>query len=304
MLRLSRVTPWMLPGFLRLAGRIHSDTFLAQIDGYNFLRLGPSFELTGSYDHRIDPQPYLWGYKLSVQPTANLQLGISVTTVFAGLGRPLTFGTFFHSLSFNGNAQAVEPGDRRTGFDFSYRIPGLRKWLVLYSGSVSEDEPNPIVYPRRSAWNPGIYLPKVPGLPKLDVHFESAYTNLKNDPRPGVFYTNLHYAGGYTNNGQIMGDWVGPEARAYQLWASYWRTGQSKIQVGYRAQIVDPSYVGGGRLEDFSGGYDFRLRSDMRMKAVLQYERWKYPVLASAQQSNFSVLVQLTYQSGRLRPIK
>lgn len=301
MLRLSRVTPWKLPGLLGALGRVHSDSFLAQMDGYNFARLGPSFELTGAYEHRIDPQPYLWGYKLSLQPTANLQIGVSITTVFAGLGRPLTFDTFFHTFSHGGNAQAVEPGDRRTGFDFSYRMPGLRKWLILYSGSMSEDEPNPIAYPRRSAWNPGIYLPQIPGLRKVDLHAEAAYTNLPNDPRPAVFYTNLHYAGGYTNNGQIMGGWVGPEAQAYQVWANYWRTGQSKIQFGYRTHVVDRVYAGGGRLQDFNGSYDLPLRRDMKMKAGMQYERWNFPALASTPQSNFTVSVQFTYQPGHVR---
>jgi hypothetical protein len=234
----------------------------------------------------------------------NLQLGVSVTTVFAGLGRPLTFDTFFHSLSFSGNAQAVEPGDRRTGFDFSYRIPGLRKWLVVYSGSVSEDQPNPIVYPRHSGWNPGVYLPAIPGVPKLDLHFETAYTNLPNDPRSGIFYTNSHYAGGYTNNGQIMGDWVGPQARAYHAWTNYWRTGRSRIQFGFRAQVVDPSYVGGGRLTDVSGSYDFQVRPQMRLKTGLQYERWKFPVLGSTPQSNITFSVQFTYERKQPRAAK
>ena len=300
MLRLSRVTPAKLPGFLRVLGPVHSDTFLAQLDGYNFVKLGPSFELTGSYEHRIDPQPYLWGYKVSLQPTANLQIGVSITTVFAGMGRPLTFDTFFHTFSHSGNAQAVEPGDRRTGFDFSYRIPGLRRWLIVYSGSMSEDEPNPIAYPRRSAWNPGIYLPQIPGLRKLDLHAEVAYTNLPNDPRPAVFYTNTHYAGGYTNNRQIMGGWVGPEGQAYQAWANYWFTGQSKIQLGFRTQVVDRSYVSGGRLQNYNGSYDLQLRPNMKIKGGLQYERWKFPVLANAPQSNFTASVQFTYQPGHL----
>lgn len=299
MLRLSRVSPWKLPGLLGVLGQVHSDTFLAQMDGYHFVRLGPTFELTGSYEHHIDPQPYLWGYKLSVQPTANLQLGISITTVFAGQGRPLTFDTFFHTFSSSGNIQAVEPGDRRTGFDFSYRIPGLRKWLILYSGGMSEDEPNPIAYPRRSAWNPGIYLPQIPGLPKLDLHAEAVYTNLPNDPRPAVFYTNSHYAGGYTNNGQIVGSWTGPEAQAYQFWANYWRSGQRKIQLGFRTQVVDRAYVGGGRVQDINGSYDFLLRPDMKVKAGAQYERWKFPKLGSTPQSNFTISVQFTYQPGR-----
>lgn len=300
MLRLSRITPFRLPSILGMLGDIRSESFLGQLDGYHFLRLGPTFVLTGSYDNSINPQPYIWGQKVSLQPTANLEIGVSMTTVFAGLGRPLTWRTFLHSLSTSGNAQPIEPGDRRTGFDFSYRIPGLRKWLVLYNGSMAEDQPNPVAYPRHSAMNPGIYLPQIPKLRKLDLHLETGYTNLPNDPRSAVFYTNVHYAGGYTNYGQIMGSWLGPEARGYQVWSNYWRSGESKIQFGYRKQTVDPAYAGGGLLQDVSGRYDFLLRPTLAVNAGMQYERWNFPVQTNRTESNFAVSVQITYRPARI----
>ncbi len=300
MLRLNRVLPFKLPGVLRILGRVQSDSFLGQLAGYNFLRLGPSFVVTGSYEHPIDPQPYIWGQKFAFQVTSNLQLGVSVTTVFAGLGRPLTLDTFLQTFSLNGNAQRTEPGDRRTGFDFSYRIPGLRRWLILYNAALSEDELNPIAYPRRSAMNPGVYFPQIPGLHGVDLHGEAVYTDLPSDPRRAVFYTNMHYVGGYTNNGQIIGSWVGPEARGYQLWANDWRSGQNKIQIGYRRQTVDPSYIGGGHLQDINGTYEFLLRSGLRVKAGMQYERWSFPVLADAPKSNLALSLQFTYHAPRL----
>jgi hypothetical protein len=303
MLRLTNTTPFRLPSLLGLLGEIRSESFIGQLGGYHFLRLGPSFVVTGSYDHNINPQPYIWGQKLGLNLTPNLQLGVSITTVFAGMGRPLTFRTFFHSFSMSGDSQAVEPGDRRTGFDFTYRVPGLRRWLVLYNGSMSEDEPNPIAYPRRSAMNPGIYLPQIPKIQKLDLRVETGYTDLPNDPRLGVFYRNAHYEGGYTNYGQIMGSWLGPQARGYQVSSNYWQSAQSKIKFGYRKQVVDPVYVGGGTLQDFSGGYDFSLRSSMALSAGAQYERWNFPALTSRTQSNLSISMQITYRpawfSGR-----
>lgn len=301
MLRLTRVTPFELPSVLGLLGGIRNDAFLGRIEGYNFLRLGPEFLLTGSYDRPIDPQPYIWGEKIAFQPTPNLQFGVSITTIFAGLGRPLTFDTFLHSFSSSGNGQPVEPGDRRTGFDFSYRIPGLRNWLVLYNGSMTEDEPNPIAYPRRSAMNPGVYLPRIPKLHKLDLRVETGYTNLPNDRRAAVFFRNWHYAGGYTNYGQIMGSWLGPQARAYQVWSNYWRSGTSKFQVGYRRQTVDPTYAGGGTLQDISGRYDFQPTPTVAVSTGLQYERWNFPVLAAQNQSNVALSLQITYRPGAIR---
>ncbi len=296
MLRLTSTTPFKLPSLLGWLGPMRSDSFIGQLDGYNFLRLGPSFVLTGSYDHMIDPQPYIWGQKLSLQPTRNLQLGVSITTVFAGFGRPLTTRTFVHTFSSRGNAQADEPGDRRTGFDFSYRIPGLRNWLILYNGSMAEDEPNPIAYPRRSAMNPGIYFPQIPGIRKLDLHVEAGYTNLPNDYWAARFYKNTHYAGGYTNYGQIMASWLGPEASGYQAWSNYWRSGQSKIQFGYRKQTVDKAYIGGGSLQDFYCRYDVLVERDITVSASAQYERWRFPTLANAPQADFAVSMQIMYK--------
>ncbi len=69
------------------------------------------------------------------------------------------------------------PGDKRGGFDFSYRVPGLRDWLVLYNDSLVDDDPTPLAT-HRGAMNPGIYLPRLPKAPKLDFRLESVYTDV------------------------------------------------------------------------------------------------------------------------------
>jgi len=296
MLRLTRVAPFKLPGLASYLGPIQTDTFLGQLQGYHFLRLGQGFQLTGSYNRAINPQPFIWGEKFNFKPTPNLEFGFSITTVFAGLGRPMTFGTFFHTFSSSGNAQALEPGDRRTGFDFRYKVPGLRNWLVFYSGSLAEDQPNPIAYPRRSAWNPGIYLPKIPKFNKLDLRVESAYTDLPSTPQDAIVYRNAHYADGYRNYGQIMGSWIGPEARGIQAKSTYWFSGVKKIQLGYRRQLVNRAWTGGGNLSDFSAGYDFPIKDSVQVSTMMQYERWNFPVLSSQPTSNFAVSLQFTYK--------
>ncbi len=296
MLRLTRVVPFRLPGLASYMGPIQTDTFLGQLQGYHFLRLGQGFQLTGSYNQAINPQPFIWGEKFNFKPTPNLEFGFSITTVFAGLGRPMTFGTFFHTFSTSGNLQPLEPGDRRTGFDFRYKVPGLRNWLVFYSGSLAEDQPNPIAYPRRSAWNPGIYLPKIPKFNKLDLRVESAYTDLPSTPQAAIVYRNVHYADGYRNYGQIMGSWIGPEARGIAAKSTYWFTGQKKIQVGYRRQVVNRDYVGGGNLSDFSAQYDFPMKDSVQVSSMVQYERWNFPVLANQPDKNFIFSLQFTYK--------
>jgi len=46
-----------------------------------------------------------------------------------------------HSLFSTSNSigRGQDPGDRRSTFDFTYRIPGFRKWLTLYDDSFVEE---------------------------------------------------------------------------------------------------------------------------------------------------------------------
>jgi hypothetical protein len=289
MLKLSTAAPKRLP----ILGTFASTTFIAKLDGYRFLRLGPSFELTGSWESRIDPQPYIWGELMSFKPTKNFEFGVGLTTIWAGLGRPATLDTFRHTFSTKGNVQPIEPGDRRTDFYFSYRIPGIRDWLTLYAEGMAEDEPLPLLYPRRSAWNPGLYLPKFPKLNKMDLRVEAVYTDLPNLRITGYFYINGHYANGYTNNGNIIGSWIGPQGRGVTVDSNYWFSPRNRLRVGYRYQRVNSAYLSGGRLDDYSGRYTFLLRSALQVTAALQQEHWTFPAIAAKAKNNTSVSVEL-----------
>jgi membrane-associated phospholipid phosphatase len=296
MLRLARVSPFKLPSILGLLGPIRNESFLGQLQGHDFIRLAwPNFPLVGTLGVPINPQPYIWGEKVNFHPTPNLEFGVSAVAIFAGYGRPLTLGTFLHTFNTSGDAQAVDPGKRTGGFDFSYRIPGLRNWLTLYTSSITWDEINPIAYPRRSAMNPGIYMPKLPKLSKLDLRVEGVYTDLPNLRTVGTYYTNTHYFDGYTNYGQIMGSWIGPQGRGVQAWSTYWFSPQRTLQAYYRYERVDPVYVGGGHIYDIGTQANFNIHRFM-ITPIIQFERWTFPVLASGQQLNVTTSVQLTYR--------
>jgi hypothetical protein len=295
MLRLNKTTPVRLPGLLHFLGASRSEYFLARMQSQRFVRLAyPTFPLFGSGEKYLSNQPFLYGFKTSFKPTPNLEFGISLTSMIAGPGRPMTWGTFFHSFSSHGNAQPLDPGDRRTGFDFSYRIPRLRKWLVLYNDSFAEDEPLPLLYPRRSAMNPGVYMPQIPGIPRLDFRAEGIYTNLPGLRDNGFYYSNVHYAEGYTNYGRLLGSWIGRQGSGYQLWSTYWFNAQKKIQIGFRDQISDPSFLGGGRVQDFNTRIDTTFPRNVSMTGTVQLERWRFPLIASTPQTNLSISLQFS----------
>ena len=229
-------------------------------------------------------------------------------TVFLGGGQPLTWTAFSKSVfsvnsgTVNGvdqNAPGVDAGDRRAGFDFSYRIPYLRNWLTLYSDSLSDDDPSPLAAPRRAAINPGLYLARVPGLEKLDLRVEAVNT----DPPTGrsiggqFIYWNVVYRDSHTNKGFPLGSWIGREGRGLQVFTTYWFSPQNTITLSYRNGRVSKDFVpNGGNLNDFSARANWLLRSDLTLSSTIQYERWSFPLLASAPQSNVTASFQLSYR--------
>jgi hypothetical protein len=112
-------------------------------------------------------------------------------------------------------ANAYIQRKQRLPFDFSYRLPFVRKWLTLYTDSWAHDDVNPISAPRRGAIRPGIYLSHVPGLAPLDFRVEAVSTDppTSRSNGGGFLYTEQVYLEGYTNKGYIIGDWIGRESK-------------------------------------------------------------------------------------------
>jgi len=286
MLRLERVSPLTLPGFLEALGPVRMDFFLAREGGVHYVRLGTDFVLHGNANQPLDPPPYVWGASFSIKPTENLELGAAHTTIFAGYGRPLNLKTFLHTFSLTGNGQAVDPGKRTTEFNFSYRLPGFRKWLVLYSEAFAYDNPLDRISLQRYAFDPGIYLSQFPGARKLDLRVEEVNTNLPGLEQQAYFYANEHYAQGYTNYGQIFGSWIGRQGNGGTATSTYWFTARNKASVSYRKMAADKSFLQGGHLEDLSGSITWMLRPGIEFSATSQYEQWNFPLLGAGTRSD------------------
>jgi len=130
----------------------------------------------------INPgDPWVHVEKVSFRPTENLEFGFERTVIWGGQGHaPITIRTFLKSfVSMSSPSGATkdgrdDPGARFGAFDFSYRLPFVRKWLTLYADSEVHDDVSPADAPRRAAYRPGLYLSHVPGVPRLDLRVEAA----------------------------------------------------------------------------------------------------------------------------------
>ena len=293
MLRIDRLKPGFLPGRLRLLGPIHFDFFLARQGGIHYVALGPTFIPYGTPGKALTPPPYLWGVHLTIKPTPNFELGLAHTVIFAGYGRPLTLGTFLHSFSIFGNGQPVDPGKRVTEVNLDYHIPWFRRAIQVYSEGMAWDDPIEGKFVARFAWDPGVYVSELPKFHKLDARFEAVYTDLPKGYYQGYYYANTHYPQGYTNYGQILGSWVGRQGIGGQASSTYWASPKKKISVFYRKMVSDPSIFEGGSNSDYGATASWRIRSEIEVNALGQYERWKFPFLEQTPRSNFTGSIEL-----------
>ena len=284
MLRFDQTKELVLPGPLRHLGKIHTQFVFGELAG-----------------HRWPPRPYLNAQKITLDLTNDLELGFTRSAFFGGGGRPLTLNSIWQSLvsvnsvDYGPYGSPDLPGDRHSGFDFHWRLPGLRM-VSLYSDSYADDEPNPIDSPRRSAWAPGIYIARLPKLSRLDLRFESYATWLYRKDYGGQFlYWNNQYHDSYTNQGNLLGSWVGRDARAYIATTRYWLSGKSFLAAQYKQVKTGSQFLpGGGTQTDVSVSGQLAYKQDWLLGAWLQAERYYVPLLG-APRHDIAGSLQITF---------
>jgi hypothetical protein len=291
--RLTNDEPYTLP----LLGKIRLDMFYGRLQ-----------------DHPAFPGVWAHGEKITIQPLSSLEFGFSRTTEFLGPNRPFNLHrlwiTYFSiDDGAPGNKKADDnwddPGDRRAGFDVTWRVPGVP--MTLYGDSFSDDEPSPLASQTRSCFHPGIYIARMPGklLAKLDLRGEGGYTVSEAATiSPNFNYWNGTYQDGYTNNGLLIGDAaIGRASTYWQAWSTYWLSPRDKVQVSYRHRYIDPKVLqGAGTQGDARAVANFELKKVFEVEMGVQSERLFIPVLTGAggAQYNTSGWIGLKYQPPHL----
>jgi hypothetical protein len=297
--QIDRTEPLRVPLLSRLIGPIRYQFFVGSLKG-----------------HSYPNSPWMHGEKISFKPTPNLEFGFERTAIWGGAGHvPITIHSFLKSFFSFQNVSAEEkvsrddPGARFGTFDFSYRLPYLRRWLTLYTDSLVHDDVSPVSAPRRSGIRPGIYLSHFPGgLDHLDLRVEAASTDpVSNSTSRGQFlYFETIQRQGYTNKGFIMGDWIGRQSKGGQAWLTWHLSPQEDIQFSYRnakasalntnSRGQESGFLPGGTTQN---NYQFnvvkRVLKDIELNGSVQYEQWKVPLYKPGSQSNTVVQFQATW---------
>jgi hypothetical protein len=157
-------------------------------------------------------------------------------------------------------------------------------------------------------WRAGIYIPRFPKLSKLDFRAEGGYTNNPlgnayntNNYSGGFYYAANRYLNGDTNNGHVLGSWIGRAGQGTQAWTNYWFSPRNRLQLFFRHQKVSHEFIpGGGSLTDAGVRTDYSLRSDLSLSVSVQHERWLFPVIQPNPVNNWTASVGIVFEPQKL----
>jgi hypothetical protein len=309
--RINRTEPLHVPLLSRLTGPFRYEFLVGSLRGHTLVP-DPAYQAHPSLQNPnvIAPgNPWIHLEKVSFKPTLNVEFGFERTALFGGKGHsPVNLHTFlksFFSVTAGTLAEKIsrdDPGARFGSFDVSYRLPFVRNWLTFYADGEVHDDISPIDAPRRAAWRPGLYLTRMPGLPKLDVRLEAAMTDpsISNSTGGKFMYWEYIEKQGYTNQGQLFGDWIGREDKGGQAWITYHLSGNEWLQLSARNQKAAKDFIPGGTtLDDIGLQTVKRLGRDIEVNGSFAYERWNAPVYLKGRQTVTTTNIQITWYPQR-----
>lgn len=286
---INRIEPLRIPGLSRFTGPFRYDFFVGSLKG-----------------HTYPNDPWVHVEKISFKPTRNVEFGFSRMVIWGGKGHePITLHTFLRSFFSVSNVTTAvknspdDPGYRLATFDFTYRLPYLRKWVTLYTDSLAHDDVSPVSAPRRAGVHPGIYLARFPRFENLSLRVEGANTDTPSASlQNGQFlYWEQIQRQGPTNKGFLVGDWVGRQGKGGQAWLTYHLSPDEDVELEYRNAKAATAFIPGGTTQnDFALQVRKRmLKNNVEILGRVQYEGWKAPIYLTGAQSDTTASVRITW---------
>ena len=198
MIKISLGRPLTLPWLFRLLGPTKFSLFVAHLGSQRFL-----------------PNSYMVGYKVSVRPHRQLELGFTVTAEAGGRGArsasviervldPLIFVDLLFLTS-----RDFEFSDKMVGGDVRLRIPSARG-LELFVETVFDDIRQRNLkgmFTQDAGYVFGAYLPRLVDSGRLDLTLEYHFAGIR-------LYRHARFRSGHTLDGVLIGDELESAGRA------------------------------------------------------------------------------------------
>jgi membrane-associated phospholipid phosphatase len=281
MLRLSPVQPFYFPGILKFLGPVRIETFVGRMKDISY-----------------PARPWIFGQKFSFKPFKDFEWSYGRTTILGGIGRPLNTREIIDAYFGQVDITNSVPGDSRTSIDWTWRIPHVRDLFVFYGELEDDDDSIPLQNLTKPILRPGIYVTRLPGLPKMDLDFE--WTNSESTGGRGngqLNYWNENYRDGYLNAGDLMGNTVGRMGNSLQFWTTYWFSPRHSLQITAKDSRVYKNYLpGGAAWQDYRVTHDIYFNSGLFVSGLVQYEHIShFQVLFPGSVNNVTASVEIGF---------
>lgn len=225
--------PFMMPSVLRVFGPTHATLVVAE--------MGPS---------RVRSHSKLLAYKVSVQPSASLELGASFMNHYGGSGgRTSSFGNrlidflpfidIFRTHNYYDTTRTLDvDSDKLLGVDARVRFARLGG--LTLSGELLIDDFDVNRIPTLFTWDGaqtfGAVLPSIAGSP-VSVHLSAKHTGIRT-------YAHGSLSNGIATRGRLLGDELGPDAKAFGATVRWEPAGALRFAVeGRRATYSKATYA-------------------------------------------------------------
>jgi hypothetical protein len=254
--------PFVLPGFLRVLGPTQATVFLAD--------LGPSLARSHSR---------LLGYKVSILPAHAVELGASFLNHFGGEGSPsaslgsrivdfLPFIDIFRTHNYTDTTRALDvESDKLLGVHARVRLAQL-SGLTLSTELLIDDfdvHRIPTLFGWDGSQTFSAILPRVAG---------SAFSFGVNAAHTGVrTYTHGPLSNGITTRGLLLGDELGPDAKAFGGGIAWHGSNAARASLEERTELYSRSdYV----IRDVASAFDLHrvgsVTNELRDRVVASVE--------------------------------
>lgn len=245
----------LFPGIFGYLGLVRAEFVLSELD-----------------ENRPVSRPYLLGMRASSRLNPWLEIGISRAAMFGGGERTVTPTTVWRAITAQRLRPDEEGREQLSSLDFRILIPLPWQPVETYLEYGGADEASGFL--EAPGYIAGLYLPRIGPWMGGQLRFEVADTSLSD--RPGAWYGDRSYPGGYSHKGQVLGHHVGTDGLDLYLSLTIephrgWRV---RLSYDYEEHFrLDPVTE---RLHQFFVAVEHEVIDGLLLSAYYRHDRWHH----------------------------
>tara|TARA_R110002073_G_scaffold175674_1_gene333141 strand:+ start:2658 stop:4139 length:1482 start_codon:yes stop_codon:yes gene_type:complete len=205
--------------FFRTKGTQQFETaLLSWLGGWQFVSFVGQLE-----SNRVIPEAKMTGMRFTFQPFDSLEIGLSRAMQWGGEGRSESIGTFWKSLTSQGENTSEQAGNQLAGYDLRYNFLRTQSYgATLYAQLIGEDEAGylPSKFTSQAGLEYNVALNSGSSL-NLFIEHTNTVAGSIGGKQFDTAYSHSVYRTGYRHRGRVIGATYDNDAKVYSAGLGY-----------------------------------------------------------------------------------